>query len=120
MAAKQEKELTGKCPNCGWSSSDKTKKQDLPPGVLGECPKCGKGVIADKRNYHCEDAPKCKFAIAKSTDGAKFDEDMIKKLLNGEKLGDVSCFTSDGVEYKAGFRIDEKGNFGKLFYGAKR
>ena len=86
----------------------------------GKCPNCGKNVFESKKNFFCEgykDDPKCDFVIYKEAFGVKFTKQMVSQLLGREQIDDVSCFTKEGKEYKAGFKINDEGDFVQISYG---
>jgi len=88
--------------------------------ALGKCPKCGKDVYTGSKGYFCsgyKDEPPCSFILWKEGEGAKFSPDMAKRLLAGEELENVPCFTKEGKEYKAGFRVNADGDLVKKSYG---
>jgi hypothetical protein len=63
----------------------------------------------------------CNFSIFKKTDGAEFNNEMMARMLNGEILKNIPCFTKEGEEYLAGFRINENGELVKISYhGGKK
>jgi len=91
---------------------------------IGVCPKCGKPVFVGSKSYFCsgyKDEPKCTFSVWKETEGTKFSSEDVRRMLAGETLADVSCFTKEGKEYKCGFRIDkDTGDIVKISYGGTK
>jgi len=99
------------------------KNSEEPQKPLGKCPKCGKDVFIGPKAYFCVGRKDntCDFIMYRQTAGANFTPEMVSDLLTGKTLDNVVCFTKEGEEYQAGFRLDkEKDTLMKINYGGKK
>jgi len=79
---------------------------------IGKCPVCVDGEIYVKGGYFCSNyksEPACGFRLYKEMYGAKFTDEMVRKLIAGEILKDVECETKEGKKYKSNIRIGTEG-----------
>lgn len=87
--------------------------------LVARCPVC-KGQIKDGgKLYYCERynaQPKCEVKLWKDVCGMEIDKDLAERLFRGERVQNVICRTKDGVEYKAGFRLDAEGELVRINY----
>ena len=73
--------------------------------VIGKCPCCGADLLSTQKYFICSEYKKtCQFVVAKDTYGATVTEEMMAKILNGEKTEILN------------FNIKGKKSRGSLYY----
>ena len=79
---------------------------EMPKPTLSQigCPKCGKMLVKDIWNYHCD----CGLSINYKIAGVTLDEAQITTLLTERELPEMSGFTSKkGRKFRAALKADE-------------
>lgn len=71
--------------------------QPIDPGRLGDCPRCGRPVIAGKRGFGCSAWKEgCTFVLWKEVEGVPLDEHQIRELLQRRVLARAIALPSSG------------------------